>query len=232
MSVELVRGAQQTRVREYETIYIMRPHVTAEESEKVWGRVEGVISSLEGKLVKVDNWGRRRLAYQVEGESRGVFVYFQYLGYNNLVAEIERNFGMLDSVVRYQTVKVRDSVDPSTVEVDPEELTYAHIEAADDEPEETLAERLGMGPRRDDYRGGDNRGGDNRGEAPAADGAEAAPAADGAEAAPAAEATEAAPAAEETPAAEATEAAPAAEETPAAEAAPAASTGETEGEES
>jgi len=224
MSVDLVKGAQQTRVREYETIYIMRPHVTAEDSEKVWGRVEGVINSLDGKLVKVDNWGRRKLAYQVEGESRGVFVYFQYLGYNNLVAEIERNFGMLDAVVRYQTIKLRDSVDPGSVEVDPEELNYEHIEAADDEPEETLAERLGMGPRRDDYRRG-NSGYDNeQGQAVAAAEGEG----EQAETADAPEAAEAA--APEAAASEA--AAPEAAEEPAATDAPAEAAEETEGGES
>lgn len=131
--------------REYETIYILRPDVTGEESERVASRVAEIVDRLAGKITKVDNWGKRRLAYTIAKNTRGIFVYARYVGYNDLVAEIERNLRLLDSVIRFQTIVIGDMVDLAKVEVDPEEVKFVAIEeSADEEPEPDAAERLGM----------------------------------------------------------------------------------------
>lgn len=177
--------------REYETIYILRPDVDNETAEKVVERARDVVKRLGGTLTKLDNWGKRRLAYPIEKNTRGIFVYLKYVGFGDLVAELERNLRLLDEVVRFQTVLLRKDIDPATVEVDPEEVQYLHVED-EEEPEDAETERarsLGMIPRAP------------RPERPEAgpvpeSAAEAAPAAE-AEALPATEtAEEAAPAAE------------------------------------
>ncbi|MGB0678332.1 MAG: 30S ribosomal protein S6, partial [Polyangiales bacterium] len=117
-----------SRVREYETIYILAPNVSREEAEKVAGRVTEIIERLKGTLVQVDTWGRRKLAYPIRKHLRGHFIYLKYLGVEGLVAELERNLRMLDAVLRYQTVKLQDVVDPATVQVDPEQTHFAPIE--------------------------------------------------------------------------------------------------------
>jgi len=192
--------------REYETIYILRSDVDTAGAEKVVGRVKDVIARLEGTLTKLDNWGKRKLAYPIQKSNRGIFVYLKYVGYGDLVAELERNLRLLDEVVRFQTVLLEEDIDPSAVAVDPEEVQYLHVEE-EEEAEDAELERarsLGMAPRAPRPMPA---------EAPAAEApaAEEAPTAEApaAEKAPAAEA----PAAEKAPAAEA-----AAVETPAAEA--------------
>ncbi len=135
--------------REYETIYILRPNVDNETAEKVVGRARDVVKRLGGTLTKIDNWGKRRLAYPIEKNRRGIFVYLKYVGFGDLVAELERNLRLLDEVVRFQTVLLREDIDPATVEVDPEEVQYLHVED-EDEPEDAETERarsLGMIPR-------------------------------------------------------------------------------------
>ncbi len=135
--------------REYETIYILRPDVDNDGAEAIVTRLRDVIDRLGGKLTKLDNWGKRRLAYAIQKNSRGIFVYLKYVGFGDLVAEIERNLRLLDQVVRFQTVLLREDIDPATVEVDTEELQYLHVED-DEEPEDAEAERarsLGMMPR-------------------------------------------------------------------------------------
>ncbi|MDH3625976.1 MAG: 30S ribosomal protein S6 [Myxococcales bacterium] len=135
--------------REYETIYILRPNVDNETAEKVVGRARNVVKRLGGTLTKIDNWGKRRLAYPIEKNRRGIFVYLKYVGFGDLVAELERNLRLLDEVVRFQTVLLREDIDPATVEVDPEEVQYLHVED-EDEPEDAETERarsLGMIPR-------------------------------------------------------------------------------------
>ncbi|MDH3199537.1 MAG: 30S ribosomal protein S6 [Myxococcales bacterium] len=135
--------------REYETIYILRPDVDNATAEKVVGRARDVVKRLGGTLTKLDNWGKRRLAYPIEKNTRGIFVYLKYVGFGDLVAELERNLRLLDEVVRFQTVLLREDIDPATVEVDPEEVQYLHVED-EDEPEDAETERarsLGMIPR-------------------------------------------------------------------------------------
>lgn len=135
--------------REYETIYILRPDVDNAMAEHIIERLKEVISRLDGTLTKLDNWGKRKLAYPIEKNTRGIFVYLKYVGFNDLVAELERNLRLLDDVMRFQTVLLAEDIDPASVTVDPEELQYLHVEDVE-EAEDSEAERarsLGMGPR-------------------------------------------------------------------------------------
>lgn len=135
--------------REYETIYILRPDVDNDTAEKIVERAKDVIARLDGTLTKLDNWGKRRLAYPIQKNTRGIFVYLKYVGFGDLVAELERNLRLLDEVVRFQTVLLEEDLDPAAVSVDPEEVQYLHVE--DDEVAEDAelerARSLGMAPR-------------------------------------------------------------------------------------
>jgi len=130
--------------REYETIYILSPQVDPDEADRIGGKMSEVVERLRGKLTKVDNWGKRRLAYPIRKNTRGVFVYMRYVGFGDLVAELERNLRMLDSVIRHQTILLNDEVDPATVAVDPEEVKFRRLEVTPDEEEPGLEARLGM----------------------------------------------------------------------------------------
>jgi small subunit ribosomal protein S6 len=135
--------------REYETIYILRPDVASDVQEKVVERAKDVISRLDGTLTKLDNWGKRKLAYPIQKNNRGVFVYLKYVGFSDLVAELERNLRLVDEVVRFQTVLLEEDIDPASVSVDPEEVQYLHVEE-EEEVEDAELERarsLGMAPR-------------------------------------------------------------------------------------
>jgi small subunit ribosomal protein S6 len=220
--------------REYETIYILRPDVDNAAAEKIVDRAKDVIARLDGTLTKLDNWGKRKLAYPIQKSNRGIFVYLKYVGYGDLVAELERNLRLLDQVVRFQTVLLQEDIDPASVAVDPDEVQYLHVEEEED-TEDTELERarsLGMAPRAprpmpvDAPSVGGERAAaeaapEAAAEAPAAEAAAEAPAAEAAAEAPAAEAAAEAPAAEaaaETPAAEAPAVEAAAAEAPAVEA--------------
>ena len=135
--------------REYETIYILRPDVDTDAQEKVVERAKDVISRLDGTLTKLDNWGKRKLAYPIRKSNRGVFVYLKYVGFSDLVAELERNLRLIDEVVRFQTVLLQEDIDPASVSVDPDEVQYLHVED-DEEAEDIELERarsLGMASR-------------------------------------------------------------------------------------
>lgn len=113
--------------REYETTYILRPNTTNEGVAEVNTRIKGIIEGMGGKVLKVDNWGKRRLAYEVAKERKGIYLYWQYLAQPGVVEETERNLRMLDSVIRYLTIKVDEDV---VVEARPSEIDDASYEKA------------------------------------------------------------------------------------------------------
>jgi small subunit ribosomal protein S6 len=97
----------------------------------------------------VENWGRRRLAYPVAKQKRGVYVYLKYIGRGGLVSEVERNLRMLDDVLKYQTVKIAEEV-PMDVAVPAEDVKFEHVEAPpEDAAEDSRARELGLEPRED-----------------------------------------------------------------------------------
>ncbi len=98
----------QRLARNYETIFIMRSSVNSEEANQVAQRVSDIVERKNGTLVRLDNWGRQRLAYPIEKSPRGLLVYLQYRGHGDVVQELERNLRLIDSVVRYQTVRIED----------------------------------------------------------------------------------------------------------------------------
>lgn len=129
--------------REYETIYVLRPDVARETTEGLASRLSDVIKT-DGALLKVENWGRRRLAYDVQKQKRGIYVYLKYAGTGVVVSEVERALNLQESVMKFQTVKTADEV--GELQVKPEDVEFQHLEVAEGEEEEveTLAQTLGL----------------------------------------------------------------------------------------
>ena len=98
-------------VREYETVYILKGDVLDEERDKVTNRMTSIVERLEGTLLMQEEWGKRKLAYKIQKNAYGIYYYLRYLGYNDMVAEIERNLRILEPVIKYMTVKLGDDVD-------------------------------------------------------------------------------------------------------------------------
>jgi len=151
--------------REYETIYVLRPNTTNDQVAEVNSRVQHVIESMGGKIIKVDNWGKRRLAYEVAKERKGIYLYWLFLATPGVVEEAERNLRMLDTVIRYLTVRVDQNVDlearPS--EIDETSFERAANTAADEE--DMFLSRSGEGDDEGEGEGegddGDNADGDS-----------------------------------------------------------------------
>jgi small subunit ribosomal protein S6 len=123
------------RKREYETIYILRPDSTSDVIAQVNQKVRGVIESGGGTLLKIDNWGKRKLAYEVKKQLKGIYLFFSYLGTAGLLEEVERNLRLTDSVIRYYSVKIAENVDPAarTSEFTEEAFTKAATPGPDEE---------------------------------------------------------------------------------------------------
>lgn len=95
-------------MREFETLLLFSPELTAENRE---GLISGFCAIIErdgGKVIEVDNWGMRDLAYPVNKQMRGYYSRLVYAGPPALVAELERNIRIADGVYKFLTVKLSE----------------------------------------------------------------------------------------------------------------------------
>ena len=99
-------------MRHYETIFIVSPEMTDEDYKAVLDKFSNLIEKLKGVMIKVEEWGKQKLAYKVKKFDRGSFVLFDYCGESGLTAELGRDLKLDDRVIKYQTVKLADVVDP------------------------------------------------------------------------------------------------------------------------
>jgi len=123
------------RLREYETVYILRPDTAEDVIGGLNKKVRGIIETDGGKLLKVQNWGKRRLAYEIKKQLKGTYLFWSYLGKAGVVEEIERNLRITDTVIRYYTVLQKTNVDPAekATEVDDESFAKAAVPPPDEE---------------------------------------------------------------------------------------------------
>ena len=98
-------------MRRYETFVIIDPDLSQEQREPLVGRVEELITQMDGFLVKTDDWGERKLAYDIKKKGRGYYVRFDFCGLAPLVNEIERFFRIDDRALKYMTVLLNRDVD-------------------------------------------------------------------------------------------------------------------------
>lgn len=123
-------------MRRYETIYIIRPGASEDDIVAIIERTNGVIEKLGGKIDELDRWGIKKLAYPINKETQGYYVFSEYAGVPEAVSEIERLFRIDDKVLKYLTVKTQDVYGPKAEKVvkfiDPEAASSDSDEDNDD----------------------------------------------------------------------------------------------------
>ena len=105
-------------MRRYETIVIMDPDLSDDERSPVFQRLEDLISKEKGLLVEIDNWGTKKLAYEIRKKKRGFYSRIDYCGTGTLVDEIERFFRIDDRVIKYMTVVLDKFADIESIKED------------------------------------------------------------------------------------------------------------------
>jgi small subunit ribosomal protein S6 len=93
-------------MRTYETIFIAHPDLVEEEVKALIDRMKGIIENLNGQLIKVDEWGRKKLAYKLKKLTKGYYVLIRFLGNGEILVEIERNLRLSDAVLKYQSIRL------------------------------------------------------------------------------------------------------------------------------
>ncbi len=98
-------------MRRYETIFIIDPDLSNEERNPVVEKLQEIINQHGGFLVITNEWGSKKLAYEVKKKIRGYYIRIDYCGTGKLVNEIERFFRIDDRVMKYMTVLLEREVD-------------------------------------------------------------------------------------------------------------------------
>ena len=109
-------------MKKYETIFILDPDLEDEKTQSTIEKVKGIITQNDGEVLKTEDWGKRKLAYNVKKKARGHYVLIHFSGLPTLLSELERNFRVMDSVIKFQSVRLDERQDSSTKPFVPEEL--------------------------------------------------------------------------------------------------------------
>lgn len=95
--------------RKYELVYIVSPDATDEQVTELHTQVEGIAQRMGGTIDKTDNWGRRRLAYEIGRHKEGTYVLEVIDGSGELMKEIDRRLKVTDLVIRHLVVRVDEA---------------------------------------------------------------------------------------------------------------------------
>jgi small subunit ribosomal protein S6 len=92
--------------RQYELVYILPPDSTEQQVAEIHEQVASVVSRLNGQIERTENWGRRRLAYEIGPHKEGFYVLDVINGSGELMKELDRRLKVLDQVIRHLVVRV------------------------------------------------------------------------------------------------------------------------------
>lgn len=92
--------------RQYELVYILPPDSTEQQLAELHEQVEGIVSRMNGRIEKTENWGRRKLAYEIGRHKEGVYVLDVIEGSGELMKELDRRLKVMDQVIRHLIVRV------------------------------------------------------------------------------------------------------------------------------
>ena len=87
-------------------MYVVSPDATDDQVTEVHTQVESIVQRMNGQLEKTDNWGRRKLAYEIGRHKEGTYVLEVINGDGDVMKEIDRRLKVTDLVIRHLVVRV------------------------------------------------------------------------------------------------------------------------------
>lgn len=102
-------------MKEYELTVVVHPDLEAD-LDKVLGKVKSLITDNGGEIIKEDNWGKKRLAYQIERQDFGVYVYFEVKLPASAPLKISNTLNITEGMLRYLLVKADEKVRQAVLE--------------------------------------------------------------------------------------------------------------------
>ncbi|MGP8051322.1 MAG: 30S ribosomal protein S6 [Desulfobaccales bacterium] len=132
-------------MRRYESVWVVNGDLPDEEIKSTIDKFSRILSTSGGVLVRLEEWGRRKLAYRIQGVTRGHYVMVDYAGTPATVKELERNYRIDDRLIRSHTAKKSDKVNLEALQAEIAAGVQALAAAApapEVEPEERVPEAV------------------------------------------------------------------------------------------
>jgi len=126
-------------MRKYETVFIVDPDLQDKTRTNLYDKVRNIISKEGGILIDFDEWGNKKLAYEIKKKLRGHYVCVTYGGTGKLIKELERNFRLSDSVLKFMTILLSDDVTAEQLEKEIQE-SQGESEKTDEANKEPVKE--------------------------------------------------------------------------------------------
>ncbi len=95
-------------MRKYETTVIINPELEEAAITGVIEKIKGIITGFNGEVVNVDNWGVKKLAYEVKKYRSGYYTCIQFNAGNDAIDELNRNYRIMDEVIKYIILRLED----------------------------------------------------------------------------------------------------------------------------
>ncbi len=95
---------QRSLDEQYETGFLLAPNMTEEEAEGVVQGLAEVVPLKNGKMIRIEKWGKRRTAYPIGKAHEAYYVFFHYEGGAEIPLELSRRFRQMDTVIRHLTL--------------------------------------------------------------------------------------------------------------------------------
>ena len=124
-------------MNQYEVMYILDPALDDQARANLMERFQGIVTANGGMVDRVDEWGRRRLAYAINYKTEGYYILMYITAPAELPRELERNFKNVDSVLRYLVIRFEGALPPKREPFRPRETA---AEKAPEAPEAPAAE--------------------------------------------------------------------------------------------
>jgi small subunit ribosomal protein S6 len=112
----LPMGAGGMFLRRYESLFILNPELAQDKMEEVVEKFQHIITRDNGRILRTDSIGLRKLSFDIKRQSRGFYVLLDYAGEPKIIKELERNFRIDERVLNYQTIKLNNTITEEDIE--------------------------------------------------------------------------------------------------------------------
>jgi len=89
----------------YEGVFILKPNMEEEENKSQIERIKEIIEGNSGKIDKIDEWGQRRLAYEIKKNKEGYYTIINFQAEADLIKELDRTSKINDNIIRHMIIR-------------------------------------------------------------------------------------------------------------------------------
>ncbi|MCE1245806.1 MAG: 30S ribosomal protein S6 [Firmicutes bacterium] len=90
----------------YETTYILNPSLEEEQLTRLQEKYTEYVTKNGGEIINVENWGKRKLAYEVNGNTEGVYIVMKFSSKTQVAEELRRDMRLSDDVVKAMVIRL------------------------------------------------------------------------------------------------------------------------------